>query len=111
MQPSVDGPDTPQIEELATGGMIIGMFPGATYEEASIDLKPGDVLLVFTDGVTEALNTQDEEFGDERLKALIRRIAHLPVNEIKTRISQELRSWIGDAPQHDDLTFVVMKVN
>lgn len=52
-----------------------------------------------------------EEFGEERLKALIRRVAHLPVSEIKQFISQELHSWIGEAPQHDDLTFVVMKVN
>lgn len=52
-----------------------------------------------------------EEFGEERLKALIRRVAHLPVAEIKQFIAQELHSWIGEAPQHDDLTFVVMKVN
>ncbi len=98
------------IEELAIGGMIIGMFPSAGYEEAVVDLKPGDVLLVFTDGVTEALNVAGEEFGEERLQALIRRVAHLAVAEIKASISHELRAWIGAAPQHDDLTFVVMKV-
>ena len=99
------------IEELATGGMIIGMFPVANYEESVIDLRPGDLLMAFTDGVTEALNPAEEEFGDERLKELIRRVARLPVTEITATISQELRDWISTAPQHDDLTFVVMKVN
>ena len=99
------------IEELSTGGMVIGMFPLASYEEAVVDLHTGDVLIAFTDGVTEALNTAEEEFGEERLKELIRRVAHLPIQEMTAVISQELRNWIGEAPQHDDLTFIVMKVN
>jgi putative ABC transport system permease protein len=99
------------IEELATGGMIIGMFPFANYEESVVDLQTGDVLIAFTDGVTEALNSTDEEFGEERLQELIRRVAALPVTDMTAAISRELREWIGDAPQHDDLTFVVMKVN
>ncbi len=100
-----------RIEELAAGGMIIGMFPVASYEESVVDLQPGDLLMAFTDGVTEALNPAEEEFGEARLKELIRRVAHLPVTEITAAISQELRDWISTAPQHDDLTFVVMKVN
>jgi phosphoserine phosphatase RsbU/P len=87
------------------------MFPFAKYEQATVDLKAGDVLLAFTDGVTEALNSAEEEFGEERLKDLLRRVAHLPVQEIRSAISGELQDWIGEAPQHDDLTFVVMKVN
>jgi predicted permease len=99
------------IEELKTGGTIIGMFPSANYEEATIDLRSGDVLLAFTDGVTEALNANEEEFGEERLKNLVQRLTHLPVQEMTARIAQDIRTWIGDAPQHDDITFVVMKVN
>ena len=99
------------IKELTTGGMIIGMFPFASYEEAVVDLQSGDVLMAFTDGVTEALNPAEEEFGEEHLKELILRVAHLPVAEITTAIAKELRDWIADAPQHDDLTFIVMKVN
>ncbi len=91
--------------------MIIGMFPFAKYEEGTVDLRPGDLLLLFTDGVTEALNAAEEEFGEERLQTLIRRLAHLPADEIKSHILLELQQWIGDAPQHDDLTFIVMKVN
>jgi predicted permease len=98
------------VEELATGGMVIGMFAQASYEEAKVDLKSGDVLVAFTDGVTEALNNGEEEFGEERLKELLKSVARLPVGEMVTQITGALRQWIGDAPQHDDLTFLVLKV-
>jgi serine phosphatase RsbU (regulator of sigma subunit) len=98
------------VEELATGGTIIGMFPQARYEEGTVELRRGDVLAVFTDGVTEALNPREEEFGEERLKGLLGRLTPLPVEEMSSRISQELKDWIQDAAQYDDLTFVLMKV-
>jgi len=98
------------VEELVTGGTIIGMFPQARYEEGTIDLRPGDVLAVFTDGVPEALNPSDEEFGEERLKSLLGQLIRLPVEEMSSRITQELKNWIQDAAQYDDLTFVLMKV-
>ena len=69
------------IEELAAGGMIIGMFPFASYEESVVDLHAGDVLMAFTDGVPEALNPAEEEFGEDRLKELLRRVAHLPIRD------------------------------
>jgi sigma-B regulation protein RsbU (phosphoserine phosphatase) len=97
--------------ELNTGGTIIGMFPRADYEEATVDLQPGDVLVAFTDGVPEALNPNDEEFGDERLRELLSRSAHLPADQIAARIVEEVKNWIRDAPQYDDLTFLVMKVS
>jgi predicted permease len=106
---NVDGPA--RIEELATGGMIIGMFPSANYEESVVDLYPGDILMAFTDGVTEALSPAEEEFGEQRLKELLRRVAHLPIPDITAAISKELRAWIADAPQHDDITFIVLKVD
>ena len=98
------------VEELSTGGTIIGMFPQALYEEGTIDMRPGDVLIVFTDGVTEALNPGDEEFGEERLQDLFRQVFHLPVEQMSARISQELKSWIQDAAQYDDLTFLLLKM-
>jgi sigma-B regulation protein RsbU (phosphoserine phosphatase) len=98
------------IEELATGGAIIGLFPDMRYEEAKLELQRGDVMLAFTDGVTEALNPEQEEFGEERLKQLLCEVAELPIDQIVSSISQELRGWISEAPQHDDLTFIVMKV-
>ena len=90
---------------------MLGLFPQMSYEEATVDLRSGDVLVAFTDGVTEALNAAEEEFGEERLKDLLRGVIHLPAAEISSRISEGLRGWIKDTAQYDDLTFVVMKVN
>jgi putative ABC transport system permease protein len=101
---------TADVEELATGGTIIGMFAQAAYEEALIHLRSDDVLMLFSDGVSEAHNPAEEEFGEERLKELLRKVAHLPVNEMCTAVMQELKNWMLDAPQHDDLTYVLMKV-
>ena len=99
------------VEQLKVGGTIVGMFPETNNEEGSVTLHAGDVVFAFTDGVTEALNPGHEEFGEERLQALLCRVAHLPVQEIVSCVSQELRQWIADDPQHDDLTFVIIKAN
>jgi sigma-B regulation protein RsbU (phosphoserine phosphatase) len=98
------------IEELPAGGTVIGLFPQSSYEESTVNLYPGDVLIAFTDGVPEALNPKEEEFGEERLKDLLRQVADLEVDEIVSQIASRLKSWIHDAEQFDDLTFIVMKV-
>lgn len=100
-----------EIQELNVGGTVLGLFPQMTYEQATVELRAGDVLVAFTDGVTEALNSSDEEFGETRLKELLRGVMHLPAAEISTQIAAELRRWIKDTTQYDDLTFVVLKVN
>ena len=107
---STAGSAPSEIEELSTGGTVVGMFPEMEYEEATVELCSGDVLLIFTDGVPEAHNPENEEFGEERLQQLLRETAHLPANEIGARLSDEMKDWIRDAEQYDDLTFVVMKV-
>ena len=99
-----------EIEELSVGGTVVGMFPDMDYEEATVELRPGDVLLAFTDGVPEAHNPENEEFGEERLQQLLRETAHLPADEISARLSAQMKDWIRDAEQYDDLTFIVMKV-
>ncbi|HEX4769681.1 MAG TPA: ADOP family duplicated permease [Bryobacteraceae bacterium] len=103
--------DPASVEALACGGMIIGLFPMAAYEEGTVKLRSGDVLIVFTDGVTEALNSAGEEFGEERLQTLLKNVAHLSAKDMAHAIANELRAWIGAADQHDDLTFVVLKVD
>jgi sigma-B regulation protein RsbU (phosphoserine phosphatase) len=105
----VDGASL-EMHELSVGGTVIGMFPQARYEEGSIELRSGDVLMVFTDGVPEALNPQEEEFGEERLKSVLGQVIPLPADQMVSRISQALKDWIQDAAQYDDMTFVVMKV-
>ena len=100
-----------EIRELNVGGMVLGLFPQIDYEEAAVELQRGDVLIAFTDGVTEALNAAEEEFGESRLKDVVRGTLHLPAAEISAQLSEALRLWIRDTAQYDDLTFVVIKVN
>jgi sigma-B regulation protein RsbU (phosphoserine phosphatase) len=69
------------------------------------------VLVAFTDGVPEAQNPAEEEFGDDRLKALLAQVAHLDAHDIAERLLADLKAWIQDASQYDDLTFIVLKVN
>jgi len=82
----------------------------STRKQESI-YYPGDLVIAFTDGVTEALNERGEEFGDERLKEFLRTAAGARAEDISSRLADTLREWIGAAEQHDDLTFVVVTVN
>jgi predicted permease len=100
-----------EIIELCAGGTVLGLFPEVQYDEADVDLCSGDLLVAFTDGVTEALNTDGEDFGEERLKQLLRGAVGVPAEEISSRLANRMREWIGGAEQHDDLTFVVVAVS
>jgi phosphoserine phosphatase RsbU/P len=95
---------------LSTGGLFIGAFDHLQYEEETLDLRSGDVLVAYTDGVTEALDVAGEEFGEERLQAVLKESAHLPAQGIREHVSEQVREWCAGAPQYDDLTFLVMKV-
>ena len=86
-------------------------FPEVKYEDAAIDLQPGDVLLAFTDGVTEAHNAEGEEFGEERLKDLLRGTGGAAAEEISTKLAERMTGWIAGTEQYDDLTFVVVAVS
>lgn len=101
----------PEIFELDAGGMVLGLFPEVEYQEGHVDLGPGDLLVAFTDGVTEALNAAGEEFGEERLKELLRETAGAAPDEIARELTERLHRWIGKAAQHDDMTVVLAKMN
>jgi putative ABC transport system permease protein len=99
------------ITELSVGGTVLGLFPDIEFQAADIELQPGDLLVAFTDGVTEALNAAGEEFGEDRLKEVLRASVGAPADAISKRLADTMRDWIGDAEQHDDLTFVVVAMN
>ncbi|MGH9671922.1 MAG: PP2C family protein-serine/threonine phosphatase, partial [Bryobacteraceae bacterium] len=100
-----------EVTELSAGGTVLGLFPEIKYRAEETDLRPGDLLVAFTDGVTEALNAEGEEFGEERLKDLLRGAVGAPAADISSALEDRMREWIGAAEQHDDLTFVVVTVN
>ncbi len=97
--------------ELKATGIILGVMDDAEYEERTVDLAGGDLLLLYTDGVTEAINPEEEQFGEERLIATVQEYRHLPSNEIVERIQQAVFAFCGREPQFDDLTLMVLKVN
>ena len=99
-----------EIMELSAGGTVLGLFPDVGYEETSVNLCSGDLLVAFTDGITEALNAEGEEFGEDRLKELLQGAVWGAAEEISSKLADRMRSWIGEAEQHDDLTLVVLAV-
>jgi predicted permease len=99
-----------EIIELHIGGTVLGLFPDIEFQEAQIDLRAGDLLVAFTDGLTDALNAAGEEFGDERLRDVLRSALGASAAEVSERLADTMRDWIGNAEQHDDLTFVVVAV-
>jgi predicted permease len=99
-----------EIAELTEGGTVLGLFPHVEYVDGHADLCPGDLLVAFTDGVTEARNDAGEEFGEERLKDLLREVGGSPAETISSTLSDRVRHWIGVAEQHDDVTFVIAAV-
>jgi sigma-B regulation protein RsbU (phosphoserine phosphatase) len=95
---------------LTAGGPLIGAFDDCEYEQQTLQLFPGDLIVAYTDGVTEAINANDEEFTEERLRGLIAASLDLSAEEMTQHILSSVREWCGDCPQQDDLTLVVMKV-
>ncbi|HEV7377158.1 MAG TPA: SpoIIE family protein phosphatase [Pyrinomonadaceae bacterium] len=108
--PDEDFASEPLWTKLTTGGMALGLFDESCYEQEVIQMISGDLLFSYTDGVTEALNVEGEEFGETRLQTLLVELAHLPAEEVRDAIVERLLVWCQGTPQHDDLTFVVLKV-
>jgi len=98
------------LTELDKGGLVLGADEGETYEEEEAPLESGDVIVFYTDGVTEALNGREEIFGVDRMFQLIRRSTDLSADEILDRINASVKQFAGGAPQSDDITIVVLKV-
>jgi len=96
------------LERLETGGMLLGVERSASYEVGTETFEPGDLLLLYSDGVTDVLNGDDEEFGRARLETLISRIAHLPGSAVIESIVSAVEAFVGGSLP-DDLTILVAK--
>jgi sigma-B regulation protein RsbU (phosphoserine phosphatase) len=107
---AVSAAEEPAVRWLTTGGPIIGTFLNGPYEQETIQLHSGDILVIYTDGVTEALNPAGVEFGEEKLRSIVVESLQLPARELAARVIEKVLEWQGQASQHDDITLIVVKV-
>jgi phosphoserine phosphatase RsbU/P len=94
--------------QLGCGGTVVGLLENATYEDGVEQLNAGDILIAYSDGVTEPENDFGE-FGEERLIDVVRRHRHMPLDAISEQVMQALRNWIGGQEQPDDITLVLAR--
>jgi sigma-B regulation protein RsbU (phosphoserine phosphatase) len=97
------------VERLDVNGTIVGAFPFAEYGESRVVLDPGDLLVFFTDGVTEPENAYGEMFGEERFIDLLARSVHLGEEEIVQAVVDSVREWTGSDELQDDMTMLLAR--
>lgn len=100
---------TSGVRRLDVGGMIVGLFPEAEYEEETIQLSPGDDILVFSDGVSEAASRDGEEFGEERIGEIAQKLTGHSAADLVEAVLGAVREFTRGAAQSDDITAVVLK--
>lgn len=96
-------------ELLEAGGLILGCLPGMQYEEGSVKMEPGDLVVMFTDGISEAMNDANEEYGEERIREFVVHNRTLPCAEILSRLEQDVIAFCGREPNEDDSTFLIAR--
>jgi hypothetical protein len=96
-------------EELPKGDAAVGIFPETNYSEHSIELTRGEMLLVYSDGLTEAKNEAGDFYGSERLARLVQNLPNLSATEAGEKIVREVTQFIGEAPVSDDLSLAILK--
>ncbi|HEC22168.1 MAG TPA: GAF domain-containing protein, partial [Chloroflexi bacterium] len=104
----VRGGERPRVTALRCRGIALGVLPEIELEEHGVTLHVGDMLVAYTDGVTEAMRADYTEWGLERFRATLRRFHALPVEQIMGRVLGAIDEFIGGAPQSDDLTFWIL---
>ncbi|HJQ69919.1 MAG TPA: SpoIIE family protein phosphatase [Blastocatellia bacterium] len=100
---------TGEIVKLDRGGLPIGLMQDATYQEDVVGFQPGDVLVIYSDGITESVNEQDEEFGETRLIEVVRHNINRSVSGIRDRIDESLSRFVGTTAPVDDMTLMIIK--
>jgi sigma-B regulation protein RsbU (phosphoserine phosphatase) len=94
---------------LEAGGPPVGLLPAARYEGASVQIEPGDLLLLFSDGISEAMNEQDEEWGEENMLGALKTCSSAELAGVAKALFEAADAFTGLTPQHDDMTLVVAR--
>jgi sigma-B regulation protein RsbU (phosphoserine phosphatase) len=97
------------VRRLETGGLIVGLFGGAEFEQETLQLKPDDMLVVFTDGASEALSKDGEEYGDDRILEAIRANQDASTQAMLEAVFESVREFTVGAEQNDDITAMVVR--
>jgi phosphoserine phosphatase RsbU/P len=97
------------VEELSRGAPALGLLKTSKFEEQEVELNPGDLLVTYSDGVTEARNERDDFFGDQRLRSIIGKSAGISPDRVGQKILEEVDWFVGEAPRSDDLSLVIIK--
>jgi serine phosphatase RsbU (regulator of sigma subunit) len=107
----------PSAQVLVPNGMVLGLRIeqaaqkfAELLEEQQLQLSVGDIIVLYTDGITEAMNTASDLFGDARLGRIVEEHGHLDSGELRERILREIEAFVGEADQHDDMTMILMKI-
>ena len=100
-----------KVERLKVGGTVVGLFSPMTYEQAEIQIQPGDLLLAFTDGITEPENIYGEEFGEERVLKVVHRALGASPQILAEEIYRTVSDWTGSPELQDDMTMLIAKAS
>jgi phosphoserine phosphatase RsbU/P len=94
---------------LEDGGTVLGLFPNVRFAQSQVEIEPGDVLLAFTDGMTEPENSYGEEFGEQRLIGTLRQALDGTPEELTEEVYRRITDWTGSAEPQDDMTMVYLR--
>lgn len=99
-----------EVLRLEADGPVVGLLPFAPYTEQSVTLRPGDVMVLFTDGISEAMTHEDEEWGEERMIESAQKCRDKTAEGVMKEIFRDVDAFTAGAPQHDDMTLLVLKL-
>jgi sigma-B regulation protein RsbU (phosphoserine phosphatase) len=97
------------LRRIEVGGMPVGMFEMAPYSGDQVELKPGDTMLLYSDGVTEAHNVDGQEFGEERMVEVLKQHYQAEAKVVLEKLIDEVKTFAHGAEQYDDVTALVVK--
>ncbi|MGA8530862.1 MAG: PP2C family protein-serine/threonine phosphatase, partial [Acidobacteriaceae bacterium] len=100
-----------RVIRLEADGPVVGLLPFAPYTEQSLTLEPGDLLVLYTDGISEAMTNADEEWGEERMIEAALQVRDQPADAVLRSVFAAADAFTAGAPQHDDMTLLILRLD